>query len=284
MILVTGATGQIGKMVVENLLKRGLPVRAFVRNEQALHDVDYSKLEKAVGTFEDIDSLENAMAGVDRLFLVARDNPDQVKQHENVIGAAERTGVKHIVKLSAYGAAEDSPIALMRWHAETERQLQKSSMEWTFLRPHLYMHNLLRFGPAVAEQSAFFAPMGKDRFGFIDVRDIADAAGKVLRTHGHEAKVYTLTGPSVVSYMEIAQYLSAILGKTVKYNAITQETFYQQQLSKGTPEWRAYDLAHIADAYPGKRKERITNDIYNILGRPARSMDTFLRDYQENFK
>ncbi|WP_164214775.1 hypothetical protein [Virgibacillus sp. YIM 98842] len=83
--------------------------------------------------------------------------------------------------------------------------------------------------------------------------------------------------------MEIAEYLSAILGKSVKYNAVKQEAFYQRQRLKGIPEWRAYDLAYIADAYPGKRKERITNDIYNILGRPARSMDTFLRDYRDKF-
>ncbi|GAB3802334.1 SDR family oxidoreductase [Virgibacillus kimchii] len=284
MILVTGATGQIGKMVVENVLKRGLPVRAFVRDEQALHDINHSKLEKAVGTFEDIKSLELAMDGVDRLFLVARDNPDQVAQHENVLKAAERTGVKHIVKLSAYGASEDSPIALMRWHAETEKQLQDANLDWTFLRPHLYMQNVLRFGEAIAKEGEFSAPMGNDQFSFIDVRDIAEVAAKILRTDGHEGKIYTLTGPFVVSYTEIAEYLSAIRGKSVKYNAVTQEVFYQQHLSKGTPQWRAYDLAYITDAYPGKRKERVTNDVYEILGRPARSLDTFFSDYQESFK
>lgn len=283
MILVTGATGQVGKMVVENLLKRGLPVRAFVRDDRALEDIKHSKLEIAVGMFEDTASLERAMDGVARLFLVARGNPDQVAQHENVISAAERAGVKHIVKLSAYGASQDAPIAFMRWHAETEAQLQKAQLEWTFLRPHLYMQNLLRLGASVAKESEFSAPMGRDSFGFIDVRDIAEAAAKVLRTDGHEEKVYTLTGPSVVSYMEIAEYLSATLGKTVKYNGVTQGEFYQQLLSKGTPEWRAYDLAHIADAYPGKRKERITNDVYDVLGRPARSMDTFLNDYRDYF-
>jgi uncharacterized protein YbjT (DUF2867 family) len=282
--LVTGASGQIGKMVVENMLKRGVPVRAFVRNEHALNDISHSKLEKAVGTFEDMESLKRAMEDVDRLFLVARDNPGQVAQHENVIKAAEQTGVKHIVKLSAYGASEESPIALMRWHAETEKQLKNSRVNWTFLRPHLYMHNLLRFGKSVAEDAEFSAPMGTDKFGLIDVRDIAEVAGKVLREDGHEAKIYTLTGPSVVSYMEVAEYLSAILGKSVKYNAITQETFYQRHLSKGTPKWRAYDLAHIADAYPGKRKSRITDDFYDIFRRRARNIETFLRDYQDYFK
>jgi uncharacterized protein YbjT (DUF2867 family) len=284
MILVTGAAGQVGKMVVEQILKRGRPVRAFVRDEQDLHDIRHSKLEKAVGTFEQVASLEEAMDGVDRLFLVARDNPDQVLQHENVIGAAERTGVKHVVKLSAYGASKDSPIALMRWHAETEEHLQHSDLAWTFLRPHLYMQNLLRFAESVSGASAFSAPMGQEQFGLIDVRDIAEVAAKVLRTDGHEGKIYTLTGPAVVSYSEIAEYLSAIHGKSVKYKTISKEAFYQQLLSTGTPKWRAYDLAHITDAYPGKRKERVTNDVYEILGRPARGIDTFLHDYREFFQ
>lgn len=181
MILVTGATGQIGKLVTQHLLDMGAPVRAFVRDEKGLDSFQNSSLEIAVGTFEDTKSIEKAVEGVDRLFLVARDNPEQVAQHENVIIVAERCGVKHIVKLSAFGASEDSPIELMRAHAETEEQLKESKMNWTFLRPQLYMQNLLRFGEQVAENNSFSAPMGTDTFALVDIRDIAEVAAKVLK-------------------------------------------------------------------------------------------------------
>src|SRR5690625_2919384 len=128
MILVTGATGQIGSLVLQHLLEADVPVRAFVRDEKRLEHLDYPSLEVAVGTFEDKESLKKAVKGVDSIFLVAQDNPDQVQQHENVIRAAEENGVKHIVKLSAFTASTDSPIGLMRWHAETEEMLKNSTL------------------------------------------------------------------------------------------------------------------------------------------------------------
>src|SRR5690625_2529777 len=139
MILVTGATGQIGRLVIEELLNRDVPVRAFVRREDGLSDLKNESLEVAIGTFEDRKSIEEAVKGVTRLFLIARDNPEQVSQHENVIRVAEQAGVKHIVKLSAFGASKDSPVALMRWHYETEDRLKNSELKWTFIRLHLYM-------------------------------------------------------------------------------------------------------------------------------------------------
>ncbi len=284
MILVTGATGQIGRLVVKNLLKMDVSVRAFVRNEEAFHDFEDSLLEVAVGTFEDTKSIEKAVEGVEQLFLVGRDHPDQVMQHENVIEVAERCGVKHIVKLSAFGATQESSIDLMRWHAETEERLKNSKMNWTFIRPHLYMHNLLRFGDRVAESGIFSAPMGSDKFALVDVRDIAEVSAKVLKDGDHVSNIYTLTGPTAVTYEEIAEQLSEILGQPVKYNAVPPKEFYEELLEKGTPSWRAKDLAYITEAYPDDRKSLITNDINTLLNRPARNITAFLRDYQADFR
>lgn len=185
MILVTGATGQIGSLVLQQLLESDVPVRAFVRDEKRVEQLDHPSLEVAVGTFEDKDSLEKAVKGMDSIFLVARDNPDQVQQHENVIRAAEQNGVRNIVKLSAFTASKDSPISLMRWHAETEEMLKNSTLDWTFIRPQLYMQNLLRSGESVAKEGVLTAPMDNDAFALIDVRDIAEAAAEILKSKGH---------------------------------------------------------------------------------------------------
>ncbi|WP_174613810.1 SDR family oxidoreductase [Virgibacillus ihumii] len=284
MILVTGATGKIGRLVVQHLLNKGVPVRVFVRNERAFDDVENPSLELAIGTFEDTKSIEKAVEGVDRIFLVARDNPEQVSQHDNVIKVAEQCGVNHIVKLSAFGASRNSPIALMRWHAETEKQLRNSKLNWTFLRPHLYMQNLLRFGTQVATGSTFSAPMGSHNFALVDIRDIAEVAAKVLVDSDHVSKVYTLTGPSAITFKEIAEHLSDIFNQSINYNQLSPEEFYQMLLSNETPSWRAYDLAYIAEAYPGDRKSLITNDTNILLNRPARSIRTFLSDYQTTFQ
>jgi uncharacterized protein YbjT (DUF2867 family) len=280
MILVTGATGQIGRLVVEHLVDMKVSVRAFVRNENAFKDVNYPSLEIATGTFENEASLERAMQGVKILFLVARDNPEQVAQHENVIKAAEKSGVKHIVKLSAFGADKGSPIALMRWHAETEERLRNSELDWTFLRPQLYMQNLLRFRTSVSENGSFSAPMGSEAYALIDIRDIAEAAAAVLNNADkHVSKIYTLTGPAAVTYEEIAEHLSAILKKTINYRSISQKLFNATLLEEGTPSWRAYDLAYIADAYTDTKNELVTNDVDKLLGRSARSIQVFLADH-----
>lgn len=205
-------------------------------------------------------------------------------QHENVIKAAERNGVKHIVKLSALGASKDSPIALMRWHAETEEQLRNSKIDWTFLRPQLYMQNLLRFGDSVASNGCFSTPMGSGEFALVDIRDIAEAAAKVLSGRGHADKIYTLTGPAAVSYEDIAKHLSAILQRPINYNQVTQKQFYETLLEKGFPSWRAYDLAYIAEAYSNNSNKLITNDINTLLNRPSVSIQDFLNDYRVNFR
>lgn len=172
----------------------------------------------------------------------------------------------------------------MRWHAETEEQLRDSRMNWTFLRPHLYMHNLLRSGDQVTTSSSFSAPMGSDKFALVDIRDIAEVAAKVLSEGDCASKIYTLTGPYATTYMEISEHLSDILKASIVYNPVPQEKFYQDLLSKGTPSWRAYDLAYTAEAYSNDRKSLITNDISDLLNRPARSIQTFLRDHQTKFQ
>ena len=243
MILVTGATGQIGSKITEGLIQSKADVRVFVRDENRLGDLKNENIQVAEGTFEDMESLEKALEGVDRLMLIGQDNPDQVQQHLNVIQAAKRQGVKHIVKLSAFGADKNSPVALMRDHAEIEDAIKDSGMEWTFIRPHLYMQNLLRFGDSVAENYTFLAPMAHDAYSLVDIRDVAEVAATILTTENHGSKIYTLTSPQAQNYDEIAETLSSSLGKTITYQAQSPEDFESGLLESGTPEWRAYDLA-----------------------------------------
>ena len=284
MILVTGATGQIGSKITEGLIQSKADVRVFVRDENRLGDLKNENIQVAEGTFEDMESLEKALEGVDRLMLIGQDNPDQVQQHLNVIQAAKRQGVKHIVKLSAFGADKNSPVALMRDHAEIEDAIKDSGMEWTFIRPHLYMQNLLRFGDSVAENNTFLAPMAHDAYPLVDIRDVAEVAATILTTENHNSKIYTLTSPHAENYDEIAETLSSLLGKTITYQAQSPEDFESGLLESGTPEWRAYDLAYISKAYKGSDKHLITSDIEDLLGRPARSVKDFLSDHLSTFK
>jgi uncharacterized protein YbjT (DUF2867 family) len=277
MILVTGATGQVGREVVR-LLAGDVPVRALVRDRDAAR---LDGAEVAVGSFEDRASLACAMTGVETLFLAGRDNPAQVDQHSRVLAAAAAAGVGRIVKLSAAAAAPDSPVALMCWHAATEQELRATGAGWTFLRPHLYMQNLLRFAAEVAGSGTLTAPMGSGEFPLVDTRDVAAAAAAVLREpRQHAMRTYVLTGPRAVSYAEIATAMAAVAGRAVEYRAAEPAAFRDGLLGTGIPEWRADDLAAIATAYADD-DNRVSDDLPAILGRPATSLERFLADHRD---
>lgn len=277
MILVTGATGQIGGAVLGHLA--GAPgVRALVREP-----ADLGGIELVIGSFDDAGSLAAALDGVETVFLTGRDNPDQVEQHARVLDVAEAAGVRHVVKLSAIGARADSAVALLRWHHAVEQRLRASAIAWTFLRPHLFMQNLLRFAGDVAERGTISAPMGGGRYPLVDTRDVAAAAAAVLREPArHEGRTYTLTGPAALSYQEVAAAIGELVGRPVGYDAVAPEAYRACLQDAGIPAWRAGDLAEIAGAYTSEDNAP-SGDLRALLGRPATSLERFLSDHRDRY-
>jgi uncharacterized protein YbjT (DUF2867 family) len=275
-ILVTGATGQVGGALLRSL--GGRPVRVLARSP-----VEADGVEVVAGSFDDPASLRVALDGIEVLFLAGRDNPAQVSQHERVLAVAASMGVKHVVKLSALGARADSPVALMRWHAAVEERLRGSAFAWTFLRPHLYMQNLLRFAGDVASAGRIAAPMGARRFPLVDTRDVGAAAAAILLDpSAHAGATYTLTGPVALSYLDVAAALGELVGRPVAYEPLDPATFRAQLLDAGIPAWRADDLAAISSAYTDADNEPADAPAA-LLGRPPTPFATFLEDHRETY-
>jgi uncharacterized protein YbjT (DUF2867 family) len=276
-ILVTAATGQVGREVVRRLAGAG-PVRAMVRDPAAAGDL--AGAEIVVARFEDADALAAAMAGVETVFLAGRDSPGYVAQQERAIAAAAAVGVRHVVKLSALGARFGSPVELMRDHHAGEERLEGSGMAWTFLRPHLYMQNLLRFAGPVAAEGRLAAPMGDGAYPFVDTRDVAAAAAAVLRAPaGHAGRAYALTGPRAVGYAEIARQMGEIVGRDVRYEALSPDAFRVDLEAAGIPAWRAADLAAIPSAYTDA-EHRPADGVAELTGRPPTPIERFLEDHR----
>jgi uncharacterized protein YbjT (DUF2867 family) len=278
-VLLTGATGQVGGAALRDLGS----VRVLAR--EPLH---LGAAEVVVGSFDDPRSLRRALTGIDVLFLTGRDNPDQVSQHLRVLDAAAAEGVSHVVKLSAIGARPDSPVALMRWHAAIEAALRESPFAWTFLRPHLYMQNLLRFASEVTQGRAgaagrLAAPMGSGAFPLVDTRDVGVAVAAVVRDPAaHAGATYALTGPAAVTYAEIAAALAELVGAPVRYEPLEPGAFRAELIEAGIPAWRADDLAVIASAYT-PADNAPADDLAALLGRPATSLVQFLDDHRETY-
>ena len=283
-VLVTGATGQVGGALLEDLLRRGAHPRAMVRTEEQAAEFAAHGVDAVVGDLERPESLPNALDGVDRVFLMSRDDPNQPEMEAAFVGAAARAGVERIVKLSANGARPDSHVALMRWHAEGERALEGSGLGYTVLRPQLYMQNFLRFGPSVAEEGRFAAPMGDRRFALVDTRDVARVAAAALIEEGQAGATYVVTGPDALSYGDAAGMIGAVIGKVVAYEPVEPRAFRDELIAgRGLPRWRAEDLAFIASAYGEGEGESVTDVVQRVGGGKPRSFAEFAKDHAGHF-
>lgn len=260
------------------MVATGAPVRVLVRDPGRLA---IEGVEVVQGDFEHAGSLARGMRGVETVFLAGRDSPAYVDQLEAAISAAEDAGVRHVVALSAIGAAADSPVALMRDHQEVEQRIRSGTTSWTFLRPHLYMQNLLRAAGVIRLNGRLTAPMGGLRMPFVDTDDVGAAAAAVLLDpSAHAGATYMLTGPAPESHDGVAVALSRLLERPVEYEPVTPEAYEASLLAAGTPDWRAADLARIASAYVPADLS-VSPDVPALIGRPATSLEAFLEAHRE---
>ncbi len=189
-ILVTGATGNVGSMLIPTLTNLGADVRALVRDESKAQGLKDAGVEVVVGDLEKPDTLDAPFRGVDKVLLITPPNPNQVILTENGIQAAKRTGSPFIVRLLA-GAVREMPRDLppiSGQHAETDGMLKASGLPYNIIRPHFFMQNTMMAAETVASEGVVYMAFKDGKVGMIDVRDVADVAVKVLTEDGHEAK------------------------------------------------------------------------------------------------
>lgn len=281
MILITGATGQVGGAAARALAAKGKWVRALVRDPSQATGLD--GIELVQGDFEDDASMARALDGIESVLLTGRDSPKTVAVQTNALKNIWQSKVRHVVKLSAIGAKRDSPIELMRDHFVVDEKLRAGPTDWTLLQPHLYMQNLTRAAAVARQQGKLSAPMGDLHIPLVDTRDVGMAAAvALLDRSAHAAQTYQLTGPEMYSYHDVAQALSNILGRPVTYQPIAPDDFESGLKAAGTPGWRAFDLAHIASAY-GPEDYKLSADFATLVGHCPTSLATFMTDYRDTF-
>jgi uncharacterized protein YbjT (DUF2867 family) len=282
MILVTGATGTTGRYVVQELLAAGARVRALVRKADGASFPD--GIETATGDLADPGSLASALDGVERLYLLAPFEPRLVELERNVLDAARRAGVGHVVKHSGLGASPDAPFVIGRWHGEAQRHLERSGLPFTHLQPHSFMQNLLGSAKTIAAEGTLYAPMGDARVSLVDVRDIAAVAARVLLEPGHTGRTYVITGPEALTYRELAAKLSAATGRPVRYVDVTPAQAKQSMMAGGMPEWAADAVNELSAWYRSGHGALVTQVVAEIGGRTPHTFDTFARDHAAAFR
>jgi uncharacterized protein YbjT (DUF2867 family) len=285
MILITGATGTTGREIVGELRKLGASgVRALVRDPARAAFIREAGFETAEGDFDRPETLGAALEGVERALLLTPPSPHTFAQQCAFVEAAQKAGVRHVVKFSAVGADADAPEGFARWHGQSEDLLKTSGLAWTMLQPNFFMQNLLGQAPQIAAAGAVYQPVGDARASFIDTRDIAAVAARTLTEEGHEGQTYVLTGPEALSYHDIAAKLSEATGREIKYVPISPEQFRAGALGAGLPEWLVSALERLNEMFASGRAARVTDDVRRVARREPTTFEQFARDHAAAFK
>ena len=279
MILVTTA-GKVGSETVRLLRQKELPVRVLVRDPEKVKSLAEIGAEIVVGDLDSLPSVDKAMKGIKTVVLVS---PAVPNQELNVVHSAKSAGVEHIIKATS-NASADSPIARRRWQTEIEAGLLASGLDYTLLRSNAYMQNVLALAPAIKKTGRFGSSAGLGRVGMIDARDVAAVAAEITASSApHVGKTYKLTGPTLITYSDVAAILSKVLGRPVTYRELSFEEDKDAMILAGLPkqvaEMNAQAFSMIADGDAGWLSE----DVPALLGRPARSFEEFATDYAAAF-
>jgi len=229
---------------------------------------------------------EAALVGAFSVFLLTGNAPGFRDSQITVVEAAQRRGIRHLVKLSALGASDHSKSGIGRDHWAVEQAIQRTSMPWTILRPHAFMQNWLKdVAASVRTENTIYSPIGGGRMPFIDTRDIAAVAAEVLlHPDPHIGKKYVLTGGEAVGYADLAAELTKVTGRAIAYRPISMEEARARLTRLGQPA-SLIDATLAIAAYQrdGGPTALVSPTVERLLGRPPRTIRDFVRDYAAEF-
>ena len=279
-IAVTGATGQLGHLVVNGLLEKGPSnkVIAVARDEKKAQPLAKRGVEVRVAHYGDPAALKDAFAGVDRLLLISSSEVGQrIGQHKNVIDAAKAAGVKHIVYTSA-PRATTTALVIAPEHKATEENILQSGMDYTILRNNWYTENYKDRVETARKTGAVVAAAGTGRVASATRADFAAGAVAVLLGSGHEGKIYELSGDHAWDFNELAETIGTIIGKPVVYKSVDAGTLIDNLKSAGLDEGIAGFMAAVDGNIAEGALSEVTGDLSKLIGRPTTPLRKGLED------
>ena len=285
-ILLSGATGNIGSELAQLLAAQGTPFRAMVRSLAGPPARTLQALpgaEVVVGDFNDPASVRAALAGIERAFLLTPSSAQAETQQLRFVEQAQQAGVRHLVKLSQWAAAVDSPVRFLRYHAVVEAAIRATELGYTFLRPNLFMQGVLAFRNLINARDQFYAPVGEARVSLVDVRDIAAVAAVALVASNPKNQTYNLTGPTALTHAELAAALSQALDRPIQFVDVPPADFGHMLGQTGMDPWMAEGLVEDYAHYHRGEAAEVTPGVQQATGQPPRDFASFARDYAPAF-
>lgn len=275
-VVVTGATGRIGRLVVLRLLERKVSAVAFVRDPRKAEGLERAGAKLVQGTLEDETSLREGVAGADTVVLnVAGES--LAEQASIAIRAARAAGVRKVVLVSSARASLDGPTESTRLHARADETLRASGLTFVILRPHSFMQNLLASVGSI-RAGKLFSGTGAGKLGFIDVRDIADSLVAAATSESWNGLTLDLTGPESIDYTTVAAVISRTLGREVRYVPVSPEVAGEAVRKATGDAWHARTIEEFAAASSAGFGDFTTDNVAKLTGHAPRSLQDFVRD------
>ncbi|MFD5770721.1 NAD(P)H-binding protein [Streptomyces sp. NPDC127049] len=277
-VLVTGATGRVGRHVVSELVEQGLPVRAAHRQVGRSSGTTSS----VAFSFTDPQTWREAMRGATSMFVMRPPQISDVKKDMlPALSAAREYGIKRMVLLSLQGAERNPAVP----HHALERWLRDSGLEWTFVRAGFFMQNLsTTHATEIRDRGQIIVPAGSGRTSFVDARDVAAVAVRALTGDTLVRRAVTPTGAQALTYAEAAGLLSAELNRPIHYTSPSPVAFWRHRRALGTPRAEAAVMLALYSACRFNLAAGVTHDIRDVLGREPISFEQFAHDEREAWK
>jgi uncharacterized protein YbjT (DUF2867 family) len=279
--LITGATGNVGSLVVERLIESGDRPRVFVRDPEKARARCGDRVDVFVGDLADAATLKAALAGADALLLV-NSGPELAARDEAAAKAAKTAGVKHLVKLSSYDAQQNVGTGL--WHARGESAIRATGIAFTFVQPSGFMSNALFWAGSIKAERVVRTCTGDGKIPFIHSQDIADVATMALTSRNYGGESLPITGPEALSYAQMTAKIGAAIGKALRFEPISDEQERRQMMADGDPEEVVAAHLSIYRAIREGRLAAVTNTVERILGRKPIRFDQWVQENAAAFR
>ena len=284
MILITGATGKTGSATAKSLGEKGETFRALIRNEEKKEGLESLGGEVVIGSIENTEVVNQSMQGVKTVLVLLPNSESQLALEKQLVDSAKQAGVERIVKMSSIEATPDATSPIPKLHLESEEYIKQSGLAWTMIKPNFYMQNLLASAGTIKEQGKIFLPMGEGKTGMIDTTDVGKVLAKVLSEDGHESMNHEITGPEILSFYEVAEIFSQVLGKQVDYVDVPMDAYKETLGQFLTNQWH---LDAVIDLFKGIAEGGIEDktDTFNeLMGETPKSLSQFLVENSFIFK
>ena len=285
MILITGATGRTGKEAAQQLVAKGVKVRALVRNPVKAAALQAAGVELAPGDAGDAEAVRRALEGVSGIAIILPNGESQLALEKQLATLAAEAGVAHIVKVSSVESVPGAPNPVHRTHWESEEHIRSLGKAWTMVRPSFYLQNFLSNAATIKAEGKFYYPFGdKGAVVLTDSRDAGFFVAHVLSTPGHANKSYDITSHELLSFHQIAAVFTQELGRRIEY--VPQDpAAYKAFLGRFvTSQWHLDAVCDIFAEISHGYVSRTTNTFAEVTGREPISLAQFIREHIQLFR